>query len=420
MNHFWDLLNTNIKLLLRNKGFLFFLFITPLISVFIMNLHVSSSFYDSKEERCIVELSDEKDKVVYLNDKNAYAIKVYDASHSDLSEYVLQKLVDNGMFSVYRQDAAHMTEEEILTQVQAEAMNDRIGTILYLKPDFAKNAMRGDWENALLCYEVSDDERFELFEESVTGDLQAIQEVAAGTGGDEAGVLSILSGIADQMPETKVVSFDGKNRISLNKEQNTKKNLAGYAYAIITLGFLFCGICVAYTVIEERENKVYTRIMLSKVGRYEYLLSKLLMSVLISVLQTGVMAVYMFLGKNMDFGIAKTEFLLLVFLLGLIFNVLSLVVGILIGDAMGANYAAFAIWIVSALLAGLYFPIEGSSKVIKAMSYLMPQRWFLKGTEMLLVGDTSAYAMIGCITIAYLVIILCIGAVGLKMKESEA
>ena len=87
---------------------------------------------------------------------------------------------------------------------------------------------------------------------------------------------------------------------------------------------------------------------------------------------------------------------------------------------MGANYAAFAIWIVSALLAGLYFPIEGSSKVIKAMSYLMPQRWFLKGTEMLLVGDTSAYAMIGCITIAYLVIILCIGAVGLKMKESEA
>ena len=70
MNHFWELLKTNIKLLLRNKGFLFFLFITPLISVFIMNLHVSSSFYDSKEERCIVELSDEKDKVVYLNDKN--------------------------------------------------------------------------------------------------------------------------------------------------------------------------------------------------------------------------------------------------------------------------------------------------------------------------------------------------------------
>lgn len=420
MSHFGEMLKINMKLLLRNKGFLFFLFITPIISVIIMGLHVDSSFYAEKEDGAIRELTGANEKVVYLNDWGDYSIKVYDAADSRLSEYVLQQLSNNGMFSVYRKDAGNMTETEVQKQAEHDAMNDRIGTILYLKPDFDKNVMSGSWKDAFLFYEVSEDERWEYLEDVFADELMAIHQVAQGTAGDEKQIISVLTDIDDNLPAKEVVSLDGKDTISLSSEQNTKKNLAGYAYAIITLGFLFCGVCVAYTVIEERENKVYTRIMLSSTGRMEYLLSKLAVSLIISVLQTGVMAVCMFVAKDMDFGIAKPAFLLLIFLLGLIFNVLSLTVGIIIGDVMGANYAVFAVWVVSALLAGLYFPLEGSSKVIKGISYLMPQRWFLKGTEMLMVGDTSAYPMVGCITLAYIIIILCVGAVGLKMKESEA
>lgn len=421
MSHFWELIKINIKLLLRNKGFLFFLFITPIVSVFIMTIRTdSSSFYkESEQERSIQELSGPEEKVVYLNDGSSYSVKVYDGAGSELSEYILQEMADTSMFSIYRQDAEKMTEKEVLEQAKKDAFNDRMGTILYLKPEFDQEVMRGNWEEAVLFYQVSEDERWELWEDAFANELIAIYQVAQGVGMEETQVLSVLLSIEDNMPAKESVSLDGKNEISLNTEQNAKKNLAGYAYAIITLGFLFCGVCIAYTVIEERENKVYTRIMLSKVGRYEYLLSKLVMSVLISVLQTGVMAVCMFVVKEIDFGIAKLSFLLFIFLLGLIFNVLSMGVGIMIGDVMGANYAVFTIWSVSALLAGLYFPIEDSSNVIKCISYLMPQRWFLKGTEMLMVGDRTAYPMIFCITFAYLIVILCVGAVGLKMKESE-
>lgn len=422
MSHFLELIKINIKLLLRNKGFLFFLFITPIVSVFIMTIRTdSSSFYkESEQERSIQELSGPEEKVVYLNDGSSYSVKVYDGAGSELSEYILQEMADTSMFSIYRQDTEKMTEKEVLEQAKKDAFNDRMGTILYLKPEFDQAVMSGDWEEAVLFYQVSEDERWELWEDAFANELTAIYQVAQGVGTEETQVLSVLLSIENNMPAKEIVSLDGKNEISLNTEQNAKKNLAGYAYAIITLGFLFCGVCIAYTVIEERENKVYTRIMLSKVGRYEYLLSKLVMSVLISVLQTGVMAVCMFVVKEIDFGIAKLSFLLFIFLLGLIFNVLSMGVGIMIGDVMGANYAVFAIWSVSALLAGLYFPIEDSSNVIKCISYLMPQRWFLKGTEMLMVGDQTAYPMIFCITFAYLIVILCVGTVGLKMKESEA
>lgn len=419
MSHFLELLKINGKLLLRNKGFLFFLLITPIVSVIIMNIHVNLSFYEEEQkEREIQEFSGE-DKVVYLNNWSDYAVKVYDGAGTELSEYVLEKMADSGMFSIYRMDAGDMTEAEVQKKAEKDAMNDRMGTILYVKPDFDENVMKGNWEEAFLFYQVSEDERWELWEDSFSGELSAIYQAAQGTGGTKEQILTILQGIQENLPEHEIISLEGKDGVTLSVEQSSKKGLAGYAYAIITLGFLFCGVCIAYTVIEERENKVYTRIMLSKVGRYEYLLSKLVMSVLISVLQTMVMAVCMFVAGDTDFGISKPDFLLFIFLLGLIFSLLSMCAGILIGDVMGANYAVFAVWSISALLAGLYFPIDTASGGIKAISYLMPQRWFLKGTEMLMVGDKSAYPMIACVTCAYLIVILSVGVIGLKMKESD-
>ena len=426
MSRFLELLKINGKLLLRNKGFLFFLLITPIVSVIIMNLHVNLSFYEEEQkEREIQELSGD-DKVVYLNDWSDYAVKLYDGAGTELSQYVLEKMAGSGMFSIYRTDAGDMTEAEVQKLAEEDAMNDRMGTILYVKPPFDENVMKGNWEEAFLFYEVSEDERWELWEKSFSGELSAIYQAAQalniseqGTVGTEEQVLSILQGMQENLPEKEIISLEGKDGVTLSAEQSSKRGLAGYAYAIITLGFLFCGVCIAYTVIEERENKVYTRIMLSKVGRYEYLLSKLVMSVLISVLQTGVTAVCMFVAGDTDFGISRPDFLLFIFLLGLIFSILSMGVGILIGDVMGANYAVFAVWSISALLAGLYFPIDTASGAIKAISYLMPQRWFLKGTEMLMGGDKSAYPMIACVSCAYLIVILSVGVVGLKMKESD-
>ena len=50
MNHFLELLKINMKLLLRNKGFLFFLLVTPIVSMIIMNIH-TDSFFMKKQMR---------------------------------------------------------------------------------------------------------------------------------------------------------------------------------------------------------------------------------------------------------------------------------------------------------------------------------------------------------------------------------
>lgn len=63
--------------------------------------------------------------------------------------------------------------------------------------------------------------------------------------------------------------------------------------------------------------------------------------------------------------------------------------GVVLGDIMSSNYAVFAIWSISALLSGLYFPLDDTTKALKTLSYLMPQRWFMDASELLL-AETKA------------------------------
>lgn len=416
-----SLIKMSIKLLLRNKGFLFFLIATPAVSSFILNMKVDHAVYtDSGNTPAIIELDDCTEKAVYVGDTSAFIVKVYDASLSELSEYVLEKIAETGMFSVCRCDVSDRAEEEILVQAKKDAFDDRAGMLLYLKKDFEQAVLKGNWESGMQLYAVSEDERQTLFESELENVLMQIKQVQMLAGENSKEIIVMLKAITEGMPEKQIVSLAGKKDIRLTDEQINQKTQIGYAFAIITLGFLFCGVCVAHTVIEEQNNKVFTRMMLSRVSEREYFFSKFVVVFAISIMQTLVLSACLSVIKDVDFGINRWSFLLVIFLLGLIFSTLSLLTGVLIGDVMSSNYAVFSIWSISALLAGLYFPLDDTGAALKTLSYLMPQRWFMKVSEMLLIQDRGAYSMLLYVTGAYLIIIISLGSVGLKMKRSEA
>lgn len=416
-----SLIKMSLKLLLRNKGFLFFLIATPVVSAFILNIKVEHAVYsDSADSPVMIELDDCTERAVYVGDTSAFIVKVYDASGSELSEYVLEKMVETGMFSVCRCDVSSMTEEEVLAQAKKDAFDDRAGILLYLKQDFDQAVLKGDWESGMQLYKVSEDEREPLFESELENVLKQIKQVQMTAGGDSEEIVDMLHTIAGQMPQKEIVNLAGKKDILLTDEQINQKAQIGYAFAIMTLGFLFCGVCVAHTVIEEQNNKVFTRMMMSGISGKVYFFSKFVVVLIISIMQTLVLEIYLSAVKDLDFGISKLSFFWVIFLLGLIFSTLSLLLGILIGDVMSSNYAAFAIWSISALLAGLYFPLEDTTKALKTLSYLMPQKWFMNAAEMLLVQDKGAYSMLLYVTAAYLIVIISLGSVGIKIKRTEA
>ncbi len=414
------LVKMSLKLLLRNKGFLFFLIVTPALSAFILSVKMEHAVYsDDSDKEIILELKDCTKKAIYFGDTSACIIKVYDASNSELSEYILNQMAGLGMFSICRGDASSLTEETVDEIAKKDAFDDRAGMLLYLKEDFDEAALNGDWERGIKLYAVSEDERQELFITELSDLLVRIKQVQSFAGDDIAVILETLTGIQDKMPEKKVVNLAGKEEIVLTEQQVNQRTQIGYAFAFITLGFLFCGVCVAHSVIEEQNNKVFTRVMLTKTNATTYFISKFVMAFVISVMQTMVLAVCLSIMPGLDVGMNIMSFLAVIFLLGLIFSTLSLLLGVVLGDVMSSNYAVFAIWSISALLAGLYFPLDDTTKALKTLSYLMPQRWFMDASELLLIGDKSAGSMLLCVTAAYLIVIISVGGVGLKIKRYE-
>lgn len=414
------LVKMSLKLLLRNKGFLFFLIVTPILSTVILNIKMGHTVYsDNSDKEIVIELSDYVEKAVYVGDTSACIIKVYDDSNSELSEYVLNQMAGTGMFSVCRADVSGLTEEEIDEAAKRDAFDDRAGMLLYLKDDFDEAVLSGDWEQGIKLYAVSEDERQEIFVTELTELLGRIKQVQTIVGDDVTVMLEMLTEIEDELPEKEVINFAGKEAIELTEKQINQRTQIGYAFAFITLGFLFCGVCVAHSVIEEQNNKVFTRVLLSKLSGRDYFISKFAVAIVISLMQTIVLAICLSFIPGLDVGMSMISFLFIIFLLGLIFSTLSLLIGVLLGDVMSSNYAVFAIWSISALLAGLYFPLNDTTKALKTLSYLMPQRWFMDASELLLVGDKSACSVVLCVTVAYLIVIISVGGVGLKIKRYE-
>ena len=267
---------------------------------------------------------------------------------------------------------------------------------------------------------MSEDERQELFESDLESLLGQLSQAYAGNEGDARAAVLFLEKMDEQMPEKKVEEIAKSDEVVLSDEQADEKAMIGYAYAIMTLGFVFCGVFAAHTVIEEKNNKVFTRIMLSKTGTGIYFTSKFIVTLLISLLQTLVAGISMTFLVRTDFGISFVDFLFAIFLMGIIFSTLSLLLGILLGDVMSSNYAAFAVWCSSALLSGLYFPMNETTDTMNAISYLMPQRWFMDATDLLFAGDKHGCFMLLYVTIAYVTVILSIGCVGIRIRKQEA
>ena len=414
------IIRSTMRLLFRNKGFWFFILITPLLSTLVLSTHTSSlSTYELTDDTKIIELEQESKKVAYHGGKGKYVVKVYDASESYLSEYMLNKITQSGIVLVCRAKTPQMTKAEADKRVKIDGFEDRMGSVIYLSKDFDEKILSGDIKNALVVYDLSDDERDEILSNEIKLAFSQIHMAAAQTSGDTASILSLLSKMDESIPSKTVKTISKKDSVDLTNEQEDQKVMLGYAFAFLTLGYVFGGIFIAHTVIRERQDMVLTRLRLTNLSDARYFSGKLISGGIVSFMMTVIMGGCTFILDSERFGISRLSFIIMIFLLGLIFCTISLMIGILLGNAMSANIAAFTLWSMSSMLAGLYFPLDSTTDAVKTLSYMMPQRWFMNGTEKMLVGDNKVFLLLLGVTVSYLIIALGIGSIGIKYRNNE-
>ena len=119
------LLKMNLRLLLRNKGFLFFFIVIPIGGMLILNIRIGSQELTMKFSPSeINELEYADSKIVYLGDAAHFTVKVYDSSVSVLGDELLEQFADVGIFGVYRYHSQELSEEEILELAKENGFNE--------------------------------------------------------------------------------------------------------------------------------------------------------------------------------------------------------------------------------------------------------------------------------------------------------
>ena len=375
---------SSLKLLLRGKGFLVIGLLIPLVATLLINIW--SGINDLERTDSVYELPQMDTQMAYLVNFNCLPVKVYDCINNNESKSLCAKLTEAGMFQIFRVDCSNNSMEEILDSAAESALNDKVGAILVLGETY---------ENSKLFY-IGEDARFPLFQDALKLCFQNPSEEKAVS----ASVTYVIANSGDDVNYYKTREFS-------------------YCIAIATIAFIFGGVLILGTILTEKQDHVYSRIMMTTATKASYILSKIILILGMSLIQSSVMAIsFVFLVKA-DIGISELQFACILFLQGIIFNLLSVSAGLFCNSMSAAAFLAFIMWSMSALMAGTYFDISGASDLYKKVALLMPQRWALLTAAKFQNADYSAYPMIFCVTAAYLLVIFVVGILGLKLNEEE-
>ena len=404
-----SMIKSTLKLIFRTWVFWIFIVIMPVLSTAILKSNIEFTAFTGESYK-VEELKNADEKAGYYGGNGGCVIKVYDASDSEKSEFLISKLSQSGLFTVCRADISgeNINDDYINMHIENDGKNDIMGAAVYIPASFDDMVMNGRYEEAVTIYILSDDERVDVLADELKLQLAKIASDAD------------LDSFEEFIPERETVNVASAGEVVLTNDQYNQKQTMGYAFSFLTLGFVFAGFFVANTAIREQKNGVLVRINLAGTDTFKYFTSKFISVLAVSSLMTIVVFVCSFAIDTSETGLDRLHYILLIFPMGLIFSSLSMFMGIVMGEVMSACVATFVVWTISCLFSGMYFPITHTTEFIKLVSYVMPQKWFMNVVDMLYIGDGKAYIMLLCITVAYLLLIISLGSFGLKVKRTES
>lgn len=419
MRGFLVMLKTNIKLLLRSKGYLCCIFLIPLIAILVMNIDGATTKEGGEPSNTIMEWKSISDTADMQNIK--LTVKVYDYSESDVSSYLLQKLAQTNSYKLYLVNNSEISEkksyEDILKETKKTIESSTIRAILFIPEDFLDAINRGE-ESPVKIIKGYDDSRIELLQSNIEWYCSKIQDASkeAIKYGDDVG--TVLNKMSEEELEKKVITLKYKDSVVLTEKQQKDRWRIGYALTFLIISFVFSGVFIVDILIKENENGSVNRIKLSLTTNRCYIIVKLCLVLLTAIIQVIVFGVGIALTMGTNVGIPYSAFLGMLFLQGILFNFISLVIGVIFNNLLSTIFLSFVVWSFSGLLAGLYFPVLPGS-TIERISMFTPQRWFIKSSEMFMTGEKGAFTQYMLVFLAFMIVLFTISMISLKLNKNE-
>ncbi|MDD6396288.1 MAG: ABC transporter permease [Firmicutes bacterium] len=411
MRAFLTMTKSNLKLLLRNIGFIICLIALPFGASALLMIQQSDSAYNDSSRFLNINKINEVDCVIQPTNTN---VMVIDAAQDEASEIFLKSII-HGELSIYRYKAKPLERSEIDRIAKNYYERGTVTAVVYLGKDFNKNIMNGINPEVLLI-EGRDDSRIELVKNKINSSLSIMMNCAANASSKKE-FLTMSEKVFENMPTAQSVTV-GEDANELTGKQSEQQTNIGHALAVLSMAFLLTGALVANLIVSERENKSILRIEMSGTSMGTYVLSKAFTGILVALIQTEVTAVATALLIGTDVGIPFVAFILFIGMMGVIFNLLCVVNGMYCKNITVVSFVAFGVWMFTNLLAGVYFNFVTFPDWWDKASMLTPQKWVMLCTEMLMKNQNGAYATFFTAAAGFLLLIITAGFIGTKVSDT--
>lgn len=395
MTGFLVMVKANLKLVLRNKSSIFLFLLIPLISTLILKIPSDKAW----------------DNHIFKS-----SVTVFDSSKSELSREVINLLQKNDSFTiiVYK---GNIKDMEAARKKAADLANKTVNNgFIYIPSDFYSSVLKGDTENLMTVLDTKSDDRIKILENNINMILLRFNTYSGTAGGNEEIFNQLMKKAAEDKTVEKAITVETGEKILKDNQKTQVVNL-GYLVAIMSITLMFSGNFIASIFIDEKNNRVLKRIMLTKSSIFNYGIAKIFVAVVALLVQIVMIILGIKLFVRINVGMNLFEIAALILGLGLIFNTLSITLGAVFQNLSNVNYLTFFITTITALMSGLYFPLDITPKWMQNLSLIMPQRWIIKTAEQILSGSAVWGIVFGSIVIGYMALFLSIGFLGLKMNN---
>ncbi len=411
------MVKTNVKLLMRNIGFIICVLLIPIGAASILMIQQTGA--DTNETEIQIVEIEENASIMSASLSSMFdkvSVVVIDASQDEISEMFLNSLSQENICGIYRYKTPELSKEEIDKLAKSYYERGTVTAVVYIPADFGK-MITEKGSPRVDVIKGRDDDRIELVNSIINQNISVMLQCALNAENDDAFTNSVKEAF-NNMPEIKSVIAGNDNEKLTVKQANSLSNI-GYSIAILSLAFILTGCFIANLIVSERDNKTLMRIEMSGSSMMNYIFAKAITAVFVSLIQAGITALTIILLIGTDIGIPFISFIMFIAVIGVIFNLFCVIMAMFSKNILGVVYVSFGVWIFTNILSKVYFNFGTLPDWMDKLSMLTPQRWVMICSEMLMKNQSGVYLIFFTASAAFLILIITAGFIGARLQKTE-
>lgn len=296
--------------------------------------------------------------IFYSNINEKSTIGIVDNDRSYISKQVISDLSNNSDLKV-----------ELLTQNQAMRYlaQNKIISFINIPKIYCDDTLK-NYANKIELYSLQDNKEVET--------LKVELEMLASK------VYSVVVNTMNEDEFIQAYESINNNNITINRKDIDIKMLDK-----IVLGFIVMFLIIIYTnslstIIKDRNDKVYKKVLLTSTSSNEYILGQLLWNSILLLVQSIILIVFIRI-FNIKIGIEINKFLYLLIITGILAIAIGVFIISLCNNENQISIISTLIIFPSSMLSGSFWPIDIMNDTLQKVSFIFPQRYILRLVDLL-------------------------------------